>query len=140
MSRAKICPRCRCYAFGRREALSLWYVAIHPLIGYVRPHQILGGEFSSLYQNTFHHYRDFWCLDITTRSWDRIETKVRPSARSGHRFDFPLPSISYPPFLNKPFLEWRSGSTTSSSSVDFTIQASLVSVSEPAHSSEVSIA
>jgi hypothetical protein len=29
------------------------------------PHQILGGEFSSLYQNTFHHYRDFWCFDIT---------------------------------------------------------------------------
>ena len=52
------------------------------------PHQILGGEFSSLYQNTFHHYRDFWCFDITTRSWDRIETKIRPSARSGHRFAF----------------------------------------------------
>ncbi|KAH9061824.1 galactose oxidase [Lactarius deliciosus] len=46
---------------------------------------LFGGEFSSLYQNTFHHYRDFWCFDITTRSWDRIETKVRPSARSGHR-------------------------------------------------------
>ncbi|KAN0118364.1 galactose oxidase [Russula decolorans] len=46
---------------------------------------LFGGEFSSLYQNTFHHYRDFWCFDIITRSWDRIETKVRPSARSGHR-------------------------------------------------------
>ncbi|KAI9462684.1 galactose oxidase [Russula earlei] len=46
---------------------------------------LFGGEFSSLYQNTFHHYRDFWCFDIATRSWDRIETKVRPSARSGHR-------------------------------------------------------
>ncbi|KAI0287379.1 hypothetical protein BC826DRAFT_1093375 [Russula brevipes] len=46
---------------------------------------LFGGEFSSLYQNTFHHYRDFWWFDITTRSWDRIETKVRPSARSGHR-------------------------------------------------------
>ncbi|KAI0257724.1 hypothetical protein BC834DRAFT_920813, partial [Gloeopeniophorella convolvens] len=46
---------------------------------------LFGGEFSSLYQNTFHHYRDFWCFDIATRSWDRIDTKERPSARSGHR-------------------------------------------------------
>ncbi|THH04020.1 hypothetical protein EW146_g10287 [Bondarzewia mesenterica] len=46
---------------------------------------LFGGEFSSLYQNSFHHYRDFWCFDIATRSWDRIETKIRPSARSGHR-------------------------------------------------------
>ena len=45
-----------------------------------------GGEFSSLYQNSFHHYRDFWCFDIATHSWDRIETKVRPTARSGHRY------------------------------------------------------
>jgi len=45
-----------------------------------------GGEFSSLHQNTFHHYRDFWCFDIATHSWDRIDTKVRPSARSGHRY------------------------------------------------------
>ena len=44
-----------------------------------------GGEFSSLHQNSFHHYRDFWCFDIATHSWDRIDTKVRPSARSGHR-------------------------------------------------------
>lgn len=46
---------------------------------------LFGGEFSSLYQNSFHHYRDFWCFDIATHSWDRIDTKVRPSARSGHR-------------------------------------------------------
>ncbi|OSD05064.1 galactose oxidase [Trametes coccinea BRFM310] len=46
---------------------------------------LFGGEFSSLYQNSFHHYRDFWCFDITTHTWERIETKVRPSARSGHR-------------------------------------------------------
>ncbi|KDQ12099.1 hypothetical protein BOTBODRAFT_176632 [Botryobasidium botryosum FD-172 SS1] len=46
---------------------------------------LFGGEFSSLYQNTFHHYRDFWCFDIQTRSWDRIDTKIKPSARSGHR-------------------------------------------------------
>ncbi|KAI5118743.1 hypothetical protein M0805_008143 [Coniferiporia weirii] len=46
---------------------------------------LFGGEFSSLYQNSFHHYRDFWCFDVSTHTWDRIETKVRPSARSGCR-------------------------------------------------------
>ncbi|KAG8216281.1 hypothetical protein J3R82DRAFT_6339 [Butyriboletus roseoflavus] len=46
---------------------------------------LFGGEFSSLYQNSFHHYRDFWVFDIPTHTWERIETKVRPSARSGHR-------------------------------------------------------
>jgi len=45
-----------------------------------------GGEFSSLYQSSFHHYRDLWCFDIPTQSWDRIETKVRPTVRSGHRY------------------------------------------------------
>lgn len=46
---------------------------------------LFGGEFSSLHQNSFHHYRDFWVFDIPTHSWERIETKVCPSARSGHR-------------------------------------------------------
>ncbi|KAH9483277.1 Kelch repeat-containing protein 3 [Psilocybe cubensis] len=46
---------------------------------------LFGGEFSSLHQNSFHHYRDFWCFDISTHSWERIDTKVRPTARSGHR-------------------------------------------------------
>ncbi|TFK23379.1 galactose oxidase [Coprinopsis marcescibilis] len=46
---------------------------------------LFGGEFSSLHQTTFHHYGDFWCFDVTQHTWDRIETKVRPSPRSGHR-------------------------------------------------------
>ncbi|KIK70141.1 hypothetical protein GYMLUDRAFT_34611 [Collybiopsis luxurians FD-317 M1] len=46
---------------------------------------LFGGEFSSQNQTTFYHYRDFWCFDISTQSWDRIETKIRPTARSGHR-------------------------------------------------------
>ncbi|KAJ7109361.1 hypothetical protein C8R44DRAFT_833876 [Mycena epipterygia] len=46
---------------------------------------LFGGEFSSLHQNSFHHYRDMWCFDIQTHAWDRIDTKIRPSARSGHR-------------------------------------------------------
>ncbi|KAF8587936.1 galactose oxidase [Ramaria rubella] len=46
---------------------------------------LFGGEFSSLHQTTFHHYRDFWCFDIATHSWERIDTKIKPSARSGCR-------------------------------------------------------
>lgn len=46
---------------------------------------LFGGEFASLNQTTFHHYRDLWCFDLTSHSWERIETKVQPSARSGHR-------------------------------------------------------
>ncbi|KAF9261281.1 galactose oxidase [Marasmius fiardii PR-910] len=46
---------------------------------------LFGGEFSSLHQTTFHHYRDFWCFDISTHSWERVDTKVMPSARSGCR-------------------------------------------------------
>ena len=50
----------------------------------------IGGEFSSLYQNTFHHYRDFWLFDIQSHTWERIETSGRgknaaPCGRSGHR-------------------------------------------------------
>ena len=139
MSRPKIRPRCRCFSFGGREALSLWYATIHSLFWPCLIVKNLGGEFSSLYQNTFHHYRDFWCFDITTRSWDRIETKVRPSSRSGHRFDFPCLRSHVLLFLNKLYLEWRYGSTTSSSLADFTIRVSLVSVSGLAHGSEVNI-
>ncbi|KAF8528710.1 hypothetical protein JB92DRAFT_2696907 [Gautieria morchelliformis] len=46
---------------------------------------LFGGEFSSLHQTTFHHYRDFWCFDITTYSWERVDTKIKPTARSGCR-------------------------------------------------------
>ncbi|KAJ7273698.1 hypothetical protein B0H12DRAFT_1319722 [Mycena haematopus] len=46
---------------------------------------LFGSEFSSLHQNSWLHYRDFWCFDIQTHMWDRIDTKIRPSARSGHR-------------------------------------------------------
>ncbi|KAG5219372.1 galactose oxidase [Salix suchowensis] len=72
-----------------------------------------GGEFSSLHQNTFHHYRDFWCFDITTHSWDRIDTKIRPSARSGHRYAHPV--CKYTPTNN--VTGWLYGNTTFSSLV-----------------------
>ncbi|EJD41287.1 galactose oxidase [Auricularia subglabra TFB-10046 SS5] len=58
----------------------------HAVVASPRGHLFLfGGEFSSLYQNNFHHYRDFWQFDVASHMWERIETKVRPSARSGHR-------------------------------------------------------
>ncbi|KAF8609724.1 galactose oxidase [Ceratobasidium sp. AG-I] len=46
---------------------------------------LFGGEFSSLNQTTFHHYRDFWVFSIEDKTWERIETKTSPTARSGHR-------------------------------------------------------
>lgn len=138
VSRPKIRPRCRCFSRRGREALPLRCAAIRALTRYVGPHHHVGGEFSSLYQNTFHHYRDFWCFDITTRSWDRIETKVRPSARSGHRFDFPCFGSVLSSF-NKHFPEWHCGSITSFSSAGFTIQASPVSAPKIAHRFEMNV-
>lgn len=46
---------------------------------------LFGGEFASPKQTSFHHYRDLWVFSIASKTWDRIDTKVRPSARSGHR-------------------------------------------------------
>lgn len=44
-----------------------------------------GGEFASAKQTSFHHYRDLWVYSIAERVWEKVETKVRPSGRSGHR-------------------------------------------------------
>ncbi|UCS18768.1 uncharacterized protein HLK63_A00913 [Nakaseomyces glabratus] len=44
-----------------------------------------GGEFSSPKQNTFYHYSDTWILDCNTKEWAKVDAKVGPSARSGHR-------------------------------------------------------
>jgi hypothetical protein len=46
---------------------------------------LFGGEFAGARMNSFHHYRDLWVFHITTKQWERIDSKVRPSARSGHR-------------------------------------------------------
>ncbi len=46
---------------------------------------LFGGEFSSHNQAQFHHYRDFWCLDLATVTWEQVTAKNGPSARSGHR-------------------------------------------------------
>lgn len=49
---------------------------------------IFGGEFSSHSQTQFHHYRDFWCLDLATLAWEQVTAKNGPSARSGHRMAY----------------------------------------------------
>ena len=46
---------------------------------------LFGGEFSSPSQQKFHHFRDFWMLDLATWSWEPVVAKGGPSARSGHR-------------------------------------------------------
>lgn len=46
---------------------------------------LFGGEFASMNQTTFHHYRDLWSFDIKSQTWERFDTRIRPSARSGHR-------------------------------------------------------
>eukprot|EP00252_Welwitschia_mirabilis_P025917 TRINITY_DN8274_c0_g1_i1.p1 TRINITY_DN8274_c0_g1~~TRINITY_DN8274_c0_g1_i1.p1 ORF type:complete len:671 (-),score=183.49 TRINITY_DN8274_c0_g1_i1:463-2475(-) len=46
---------------------------------------IFGGEFTSPNQERFHHYKDFWRLDLNTNQWEQLQLKNSPSARSGHR-------------------------------------------------------
>ncbi|XP_038685044.1 kelch domain-containing protein 4 [Tripterygium wilfordii] len=46
---------------------------------------IFGGEFTSPNQERFHHYKDFWMLDIKTNQWEQLNFKGGPSPRSGHR-------------------------------------------------------
>ncbi|CDP15054.1 unnamed protein product [Coffea canephora] len=46
---------------------------------------IYGGEFTSPNQERFHHYKDFWMLDLKTNQWEQLNYKGCPSPRSGHR-------------------------------------------------------
>ncbi|KAL2492299.1 Galactose oxidase/kelch repeat superfamily protein [Abeliophyllum distichum] len=46
---------------------------------------VYGGEFTSPNQERFHHYKDFWMLDLKTNQWDQLNYKGCPSPRSGHR-------------------------------------------------------
>ncbi|KAG0504074.1 hypothetical protein HPP92_004146 [Vanilla planifolia] len=46
---------------------------------------IFGGEFTSPNQERFHHYKDFWTLDLKTNQWEQLLFKGCPTARSGHR-------------------------------------------------------
>ncbi|XP_068666288.1 uncharacterized protein [Aristolochia californica] len=46
---------------------------------------IFGGEFTSPNQERFHHYKDFWMLDLKSNQWEQLLLKGCPTARSGHR-------------------------------------------------------
>ncbi|XP_022843585.1 kelch domain-containing protein 4 isoform X1 [Olea europaea var. sylvestris] len=46
---------------------------------------VYGGEFTSPNQERFHHYKDFWMLDLKTNRWEQLNYKGCPSPRSGHR-------------------------------------------------------
>ncbi|KAL8464186.1 hypothetical protein ACS0TY_033924 [Phlomoides rotata] len=46
---------------------------------------IYGGEFTSPNQERFHHYKDFWVLDLKTNQWEQLNYKGCPCPRSGHR-------------------------------------------------------
>ncbi|KZV24855.1 kelch domain-containing protein 4-like [Dorcoceras hygrometricum] len=46
---------------------------------------VYGGEFTSPNQERFHHYKDFWVLDLKTNQWEQLNYKGCPSPRSGHR-------------------------------------------------------
>jgi N-acetylneuraminic acid mutarotase len=45
---------------------------------------MFGGEFVSPNETNFFHYKDFWMLDLSTNSWEKLNIKG-PSPRSGHR-------------------------------------------------------
>ena len=45
---------------------------------------LFGGEFVSPNETNFFHYKDFWMLDLSTNSWEKLNIKG-PSPRSGHR-------------------------------------------------------
>lgn len=55
-------------------------VAVHRNMMY-----IFGGEFSNPSLSQYRHYRDLWRLDLSDMSWERIDIRGGPTARSGHR-------------------------------------------------------
>jgi len=57
----------------------------HQTIAWKNNIYMFGGEFTSPNQERFHHYKDFWTLDLKTNQWEQILAKGCPSARSGHR-------------------------------------------------------
>jgi hypothetical protein len=39
---------------------------------------LFGGEFSSPNQTQFYHYRDLWCLDLSTWTWEQVRRLLSP--------------------------------------------------------------
>lgn len=46
---------------------------------------LFGGEFASPSQLQFYHFRDTWRFQLAEKKWEKLNTPVGPSARSGHR-------------------------------------------------------
>lgn len=57
----------------------------HQAVAWKNNLYIYGGEFTSPNQERFHHYKDFWMLDLKTNQWEQLLLKGCPSSRSGHR-------------------------------------------------------
>lgn len=57
----------------------------HQAVVYKNYMYIFGGEFTSVSQSQFYHYKDVWRLNLDTNQWEQIQTKSGPSPRSGHR-------------------------------------------------------
>ncbi|CAH9118258.1 unnamed protein product [Cuscuta europaea] len=57
----------------------------HQAVAWKNNLYIFGGEFTSPNQERFHHYKDFWVLDLKTNQWEQLNYKGSPSPRSGHR-------------------------------------------------------
>jgi len=46
---------------------------------------IFGGEFVSLSESQFFHYKDLWCFHFSSKRWEKVTVSGGPSSRSGHR-------------------------------------------------------
>jgi Domain of unknown function (DUF4110)/Galactose oxidase, central domain len=46
---------------------------------------LFGGEFSNPSLSQYRHYRDLWRLDLQDMSWEKLDVRGGPTARSGHR-------------------------------------------------------
>eukprot|EP00117_Sycon_ciliatum_P029990 scpid53893/ scgid23752/ Kelch domain-containing protein 4 len=46
---------------------------------------LFGGEFTSANNESFHHFRDLWMLDLAHAKWENVKAPGGPSSRSGHR-------------------------------------------------------
>lgn len=57
----------------------------HAAVAHRNMMYVFGGEFSNPSLSQYRHYRDLWRLDLTDMSWDRIDIRGGPTARSGHR-------------------------------------------------------
>ncbi|KMZ57339.1 hypothetical protein ZOSMA_87G00850 [Zostera marina] len=63
-------------------SISVFFISFFHLLYYIFS---IGGEFTSPNQERFHHYKDFWTLNLKTNQWEQLLLKGCPTARSGHR-------------------------------------------------------